>query len=489
MARWAGFSFTGVVAGAFQLVAACSFNTDVSIAASESDGNTEVIDAALQVDAAEPQPFGFALDPEKWLVPESGRDSGFFVGAISSGSVLNWSLLDIDGDGVLELVQTSEPDTARTFSDVTSSFWKVFAITETGFSITHTPLRLPYVDVGTPGFYSTRGPGWDFADVDNDNILDLLLLTDPDSDELWEINEGVGWQVLKGTGTSLSDAIPWGLPDLGSDPFKSLERCDSRGCWQVTDINGDGFIDLVHTADSTRVVWDAETTPNWHVYLNTGSDFSTNLIQWMLPTPEHNQGFFRANHGAFWRLEDLDGDTTAELVQTRPFPTAPGPFVQDDQPFWRRFKPGTEMFEPMPASWNLPIGETAFDSMDKAQASRFWSTIDIDGDGRLDLVHTAVPNSAPTVWGAKDASEWKVYRGNGNGFASSAISWPVPQSGLDDGFYGPNISEDNRRWLTIDLDGDGQVELVQTADPATDEVWRDENNRPFWKVFRRASNL
>jgi hypothetical protein len=443
-------------------------------------------------DAGPPPAPGFAATFEKWVLPESGQVRGFFQGNISSGSSLNWFLLDLDGNGQLELVQTSDPIFASPFVDATGDFWKVFTPTGSGFAETHTPLRLPDIDVGGPGFYSKRGPGWDLVDLDNDSILDLILLTDPETDQLWPDGKGVSWRMLKGTGTSFADPTPWPVPDLGTGPFKSMERCDGTlGCWQVVDINADGFADLVHSADAgaPTTVWDALTTPNWHVYLNDGSGFSTNVIQWQLPTAAHEQGFFRPNLAAYWRIVDLDGDDAAELVQTRPFPIGAGPFYEGQQPFWHRFQPRTEGFEVTPTNWDVPIGTTPFDSMGKAQDSLFWETIDIDGDGLLDLVHTANSQGpTPAVWGAPNSDQWKVYLGTTSGFSSVVTSWPLPDSERDDGFYGLNVSEVGHRWMTIDLDGDGQVELVQTADPATDAVWRDETNRPFWKVFRRSTN-
>ncbi len=39
----------------------------------------------------------------------------------------------------------------------------------------------------------------------------------------------------------------------------------------------------------------------------------------------------------------------------------------------------------------------------------------------------------------------------------------------------------------MDLEADEQRELVQAADPSTGAVWRDEDNNPYWRVFRRAA--
>ncbi|HEY8143844.1 MAG TPA: hypothetical protein VIG06_14265, partial [Kofleriaceae bacterium] len=46
----------------------------------------------------------------------------------------------------------------------------------------------------------------------------------------------------------------------------------------------------------------------------------------------------------------------------------------------------------------------------------------------------------------------------------------------------------NRRWWTIDIDGDRDLDLVQTGDVAHDQrVW-DATGDPYWKVFRNQGS-
>ncbi len=316
MTRWSRFAAPAALAATMSS-AGCVFDTSViATNVAETDGGPPIIDGALGDDAsADAQASfasGFSAEPERWTLPETGRDEGFFQANVSTGSALNWRLVDVDGNGSLELVQTADPAVAEPFSDVSGPFWRVFANTGTGFETTGTPMRLPGLDIGNLGFYATRGPGWDYRDLDNDGIPDLIVFTDPDTGQLWEAGADTSWQVYKSTGTAFELPVAWPVPNIDLDLFGAIEACaDATGCWEVVDINDDGFPDLVHSAEANDPpsVWDADTTPNWHVYLNNASGFASSMVAWLLPVPSHARGFFHPNQDAYWQLIDLNGDT------------------------------------------------------------------------------------------------------------------------------------------------------------------------------------
>src|SRR6185295_4682170 len=89
-----------------------------------------------------------------------------------------------------------------------------------------------------------------------------------------------------------------------------------------------------------------------------------------------------------------------------------------------------------------------------------WTTFDIDGDGKIDLVRTADPNKTSQAFGTAGAAFWEVYKNTGSGFASAPTSWPVP----DVLFYKPFQEANPANWTTFDIDGDGKLDLVRTAD-------------------------
>ncbi|MFO0550753.1 MAG: hypothetical protein U0271_20330 [Polyangiaceae bacterium] len=106
-----------------------------------------------------------------------------------------------------------------------------------------------------------------------------------------------------------------------------------------------------------------------------------------------------------------------------------------------------------------------------------WATMDMDGDGKPDLVVTA--DQDDKIFGSAANQVWHVYLNTGAGFAATSTDWTLPDAGLDYGFY--RVSQDvsgGGRWATIDMDGDDKVDLVMTADQtdatygaAADQVW------------------
>jgi len=59
-----------------------------------------------------------------------------------------------------------------------------------------------------------------------------------------------------------------------------------------------------------------------------------------------------------------------------------------------------------------------------------------------------------------------VYRNMGKGFATTPTSWTVPTLDTAEGFYltSGSSSSGGVDWATMDLNGDGRLDLVQTAE-------------------------
>lgn len=71
------------------------------------------------------------------------------------------------------------------------------------------------------------------------------------------------------------------------------------------------------------------------------------------------------------------------------------------------------------------------------------------------------------MWGGDAHATWKVFHNSDTGFTTAATSWPVPSAGTSQGF----ATVAGNGWTTLDLDGDGHVDLVDTMDPTTNAVW------------------
>jgi hypothetical protein len=104
----------------------------------------------------------------------------------------------------------------------------------------------------------------------------------------------------------------------------------------------------------------------------------------------------------------------------------------------------------------------------------------MDADGAIDLVCTEWASSGIATLGT---SQWLWHANTGAGFSSSASSWSLPSA------YGTaefesigDINGGDPAWSLLDIDADGQVELVVTAYPSsgssslgTDSWWVHDN--------------
>ena len=111
-------------------------------------------------------------------------------------------------------------------------------------------------------------------------------------------------------------------------------------------------------------------------------------------------------------------------------------------------------------------------------AALAWTTTDLDGDGKADLVQTEPPDGSG-VWGGDAVAYGKIYKNIGSGFASAPTQWSVPMLGLAQGFQTTTAIA----WITMDLDGDGKADLVQTEPTDGSGVWGGDA-AGYWKVFR-----
>jgi len=210
-----------------------------------------------------------------------------------------------------------------------------------------------------------------------------------------------------------------------------------------------------------------------------------------------------------WVLLDIDGDGYPDLVQTCDPATGKVWGKDGGTPHWRVYKKASNAwgFSTTPVQWPVPDSQTAdgFDAAVSGKAGKNWVTIDLDGDGKVDLVQTSTIG-VNKVWGAGQPNPyWKLFKNTGAGFSTTATIFLVPQSGFEDGFYTIANSTGYKHWTLADTDGDGRLDLVHTADPADGKVWQSMAGgaspmktvpgiggagvgvlvqKPYWKVYR-----
>jgi hypothetical protein len=107
--------------------------------------------------------------------------------------------------------------------------------------------------------------------------------------------------------------------------------------------------------------------------------------------------------------------------------------------------------------------------------SQTWGLMDMNGDGRQDLVVTAQLQAGNvTCFSPGNNQYWKIYLNTGSGFASTPTNWSLPNGGKLSG--GTNYGYDNfsgiasstddtgsQTWAVMDMNGDSKPDLVVTA--------------------------
>lgn len=306
-----------------------------------------------------------------WALPDLGLDRGYratmpFGDHCGNGPNASWSLLDLTGDGALDLV---------TFRDCLTEapepgLFQVYENLGSGFATESTPYTTPTRYGTFQERYQVLLGGCDdvkatptFQDIDADGWQDLVITRSCVTGD-----EDVGrtrWLVHAGGPTGFAESpTDWTLPEGFSRrglPFAiaaAQKTCDhnSTPTHELRDMDGDARPDLLVTDDCD----DSTGQESWRLFPNTGDGFGPE-VAWRLPAPGNDKQYTA---------------TTA-------------PRVCD------------------------------------GRASRLGhQTLDITGDGRSDLVFLTDCTEGSTL----GAEHWLVHPGEEDGFAQDALTWPLPSS-------------------------------------------------------------
>ncbi len=215
------------------------------------------------------------------------------------GSYATTRYVDVDGDGILDLVRTNaRPDS---FVPTFQPHWDVCYGAKDGFepcASEETPLRFPRVGQ-SPVLGAAHAYVWDgfevvtedgqvdLFDIDQDGWLDIVEVDQATND--WVVyfkNPGrtSGWQqtgvtVLSGAPASFNAteaSVDEITLDLESDDLVTPVVEASRTLRSVQDINGDGVVDLIEADPQSG---------DWLVYRGTGMGFDDVPVTWEAPLP------------------------------------------------------------------------------------------------------------------------------------------------------------------------------------------------------------
>ncbi len=318
--------------------------------------------------------------------------------------------------------------------------------------------------------------------------------------------------------------------------------------WSVIDINGDNKPDLVVTAQSTEftqfsnqaIAFGTGANRYWKVYLNNGSGFSSTATNWTIPQGGHtystiDYGFdaLYGNTGGGevgdqnWSVMDMNNDgkpdlvVTAQTVEFDTFSNQAIAFGTGSNRYWKVYFNTGSGFNTTPTTWTIPQGGHTYSTIDYGYdaladsagatvGDQTWSVLDMNADGKPDLVVTAQTQEFQTfsnqalAFGTGTNRYWKVYLNNGTGFSTTATNWPIPQGGhsystiqygydaLADITSGGTIGD--QTWSVLDMNNDNRPDLVVAAEVKAVAGFSNQStafgaaNAHYWKVYLNNGN-
>ncbi|HEX9980764.1 MAG TPA: T9SS type A sorting domain-containing protein [Flavobacterium sp.] len=515
---------------------------------------------------------GFAPSFSTFSVPVGGKQAisgnwGFnsMAGTASTNSVVNnqtWQVLDINGDHLQDLVVTAQNDASGydvVFSP-TSPYWKVHLNTGSGFTTLinwPVPMGGKQANQGNWGFNSTFGSAstnsvvnnesWSTMDMNGDGKPDLVVTAQNDAsgyDKVFGVGASPYWKVYLNTGTGFSSSVTnWPVPAGGKQHatgnwgFNAIAGSASTNSvvnnqtWSTIDMNADGKPDLVVTAQNDASGYDkvfgVGTSPYWNVYLNTGSGFAGSAMTWAVPAGGYQgiSGNWGINaiagsaggnsviNNQTWSTIDMNADGKPDMVITAQNDASgyDKVFGIGANPHWRVYLNTGSGFSTTQNTWSVPAGgyqgtsgNWGFNALagsaggNSVLNNQTWSTLDLNADGQLDLVVTAQNDTSgyDKVFSVGSNPYWKAYYGTGSGFSGTETNWPVPMGGYQGtsgnwgfnaiaGSASGNSVTNNQTWNVADLNNDGKLDLVVTAQnnaSGYDTVF-DPPGNPYWKIY------
>ena len=420
---------------------------------------------------------GFSNTATNWSTPVGGYYSttgvnyGYYVinsTSQNSNNCETWKLIDMNGDGLPDLVVTSIHVNGYNFQfGVGSSpYWKVYLNTGVGFSNSATNWSTPvggnYTSSGTNiGYNLIKGvslnnnncENWNLEDMNNDGLQDLVVTSQYSGGNNFQFGAGGSpyWKVYLNTGTGFSSAVTnWSTPiggnynsagiNIGYQVINgsSMNYSNSEN-WAVIDMDNDGLKDLVVTSQSTagyNFQFGIGSSPYWKVYYNTGTGFAATAINWSTPvggnydllgTSLGYQSVYGTSNNwsncENWEMSDLNNDSLPDLVVTSKFANGDNfQFGAGSTPYWKVYLSTGFGFSNTPTNWLTPFGgnfnssgtNIGYNVLDGVSFNYYpsenWGVTDMNNDGLMDLVVTSRYTGGEDVqFGVGVSPYWKIY--------------------------------------------------------------------------------
>jgi len=360
----------------------------------------------------------------RWRVPVI--DNGGFTEDDGDGDN-GVRLADVDNDGFVDIAVADGNDLQQhiTYINNRTDGWVLVSLPvsrldfETNWQVS-SDWEVPIMDKG--GFNEQNGEGNNgvrLADVNSDGFIDILHADGNDSDQhVTFLNNGKnGWEL----------SPLWQIPVLDKGGFTE-EDGGGDNALQITDLNSDGFPDLIQA--------DGDNPAQHQAFLNDGKGGWELSPGWFIPLID-NGGFTESDGDGDngLRIADVNGDGYPDIVQADG--NAQRAVLLNDQiSDWTI----TTLFE-------IPDINGAGFTEDGGDNDNGVRLIDVNGDGLVDIVQ------------ADDQEQRAVFLNQGDGTWFGETDWQIPvihSAGFtEDGGDGDNGVR------FADLNFDGFVDLIQ----------------------------
>ncbi len=210
-----------------------------------------------------------------------------------------------------------------------------------------------------------------------------------------------------------------------------------------------------------------------------GQGFTSPAVQWNIPAVLDYDEYHISDD--FHAVIDMNGDGKPDLVDTENQSTesVSDVFINGQQKYWKVYLNTGSGFSATATQWNIPA---VLDNSDYRLASQYHTVIDMNGDGKPDLVDSENQSteSVSDVFMNGQQKYWKVYLNTGSGFSATATQWNIPAV-LD---YADYVVA-NEYHTVIDLNGDGKPDLIDSENQSTESVSDVFMNgqQKYWKVY------
>ena len=314
--------------------------------------------------------------------------------------------VDIDGDGDVDIYEVDGGADNIWLNDGAGNFSE---------SSSHPDIRANYDNIL-------------FVDIDQDKDMDIYVLGK--SDEIW-INNGKGVFYQKETITNPKYTIPGYIPQILKPYNKTIDDIS------FTDINDDGFLDIVGTLTYNNYDMCINSGGIYigsFIYINDGNEHFTSTVT---VSPKPNSIWYSNGDNYSYLNIDLNGDGITDRL------TLTNKYIYDT------ITPPSKLYlSNGKGGWNSPLELPIYS---KKEELKF---IDINGDGNIDIYQ--VKSGTDDIW---------LNDGTGDFHKSS---------------HHPAIDANEKNIKFADLNADGFVDIYEVKD-GSDNIWLNNGTGSFSK--------